>query len=257
MQNTANPPAGAGRLQGETLSRAYSGVQALQDVSIEIPRGRVTGLIGANGAGKSTLVNILTGYDRPDSGSVIADGDDLTSVRPERRARRGVARTFQHGHLFSRCTVLENVEITAIACGTKPRAARALAQDLLDELQLGEWMLHDADRLPHGVERRLGVARALATQPSYVLLDEPAAGLNDGEADHLRECMRTVAARNVGVLLIDHNMPLIFSSCDYIFVLGAGKNVMDGTPDVVRRDERLASSYLGSAAGQIAEGPLG
>ena len=115
-------------------------------------------------------------------------------------------------------------------------------------------MLHDADGLPHGVERRLGVARALATRPSYVLMDEPAAGLNDGEAEHLRETMRTVASQGVGVLLIDHNMPLIFSSCDYIFVLGAGKNVLEGSPEEVRRDERLASSYLGSAAQQIAEG---
>ncbi|MCW2288689.1 ABC transporter ATP-binding protein [Leucobacter luti] len=256
MQHSDTPPAGAGSLQGDSLSRAYSGVQALQDVSIEIPRGRVTGLIGANGAGKSTLVNILTGYDSPDSGRVIADDSDLTGVRPERRARRGVARTFQHGHLFSRCTVLENVEVTAIACGAAPKQARAIAQGLIEELQLGDWMLHDADRLPHGVERRLGVARALATRPSYVLLDEPAAGLNDGEAAQLRESMRDVAARNVGVLLIDHNMPLIFSSCDYIYVLGAGKNVLDGSPDQVRHDERLASSYLGSAAQQISEGPL-
>ncbi|MBL3698779.1 ABC transporter ATP-binding protein [Leucobacter luti] len=256
MHSTAAPPAGTAGLRGESLSRAYAGVQALSDVTLDIPRGRVTGLIGANGAGKSTLVNILTGYDRPDTGRVTADGDDLTGVRAERRARRGVARTFQHGHLFSRCTVLENVEVTALACGAGRRAARTLARELLGELQLGEWMLHDADRLPHGVERRLGVARALATQPNYVLLDEPAAGLNDGEAAHLRGTMRAVAARDVGVLLIDHNMPLVFSSCDYIYVLGAGKNVLDGTPDAVRHDERLASSYLGSAAQQIADGAL-
>ncbi|WP_164512872.1 ABC transporter ATP-binding protein [Leucobacter chromiireducens] len=229
-------------------------MQALRDVTIDIPRGRVTGLIGANGAGKSTLVNILTGYDRPDSGSVTGDGADLTRMRPERRARRGVARTFQHGHLFGGCTVLENVEVTAIACGAPRARARALARELLGELQLGEWMLHDADRLPHGVERRLGVARALATQPGYVLLDEPAAGLNDGEAEHLRGTMRAVAARNVGVLLIDHNMPLVFSSCDHIFVLGAGQNVLDGPPEEVRADARLASSYLGSAAQQLADG---
>ena len=254
MQMTTTPPAGPVGLRGDTLSRSYSGVTALSDVSIEIPRGRVTGLIGANGAGKSTLVNILTGYDLPDSGRVTADGDDITRVRPERRARRGLARTFQHGHLFRRSTVLENVEITALACGGGRRASRVLALELLEELQLTDWMLHDADGLPHGVERRLGVARALATRPSYVLMDEPAAGLNDGEAEHLRTTMRSVADQGVGVLLIDHNMPLIFSSCDYIFVLGAGKNVLDGTPDEVRRDERLASSYLGSAAQQIAEG---
>lgn len=255
--STVSPPAAARQLRGEALSRAYSGVQALQDVTIDITRGQVTGLIGANGAGKSTLVNILTGYDRPDSGHVYVDGEDFTRVRPERRARRGVARTFQHGHLFAGCTVLENVEVTALACGAGPRAARALARELLADLLLEEWLLHDADRLPHGVERRLGVARALATRPSYVLLDEPAAGLNDGEAEHLRETMRAVADRDVGVLLIDHNMPLIFSSCDTITVLGAGKNILAGTPDEVRHDARLASSYLGSAAAQIGEGALG
>ncbi|MFD5599333.1 ABC transporter ATP-binding protein [Leucobacter sp. NPDC058333] len=253
MTMAATPPAG-GVLQGVSLSRAYAGVQALSDVTIDIPTGRVTGLIGANGAGKSTLVNILTGYDLPDSGSVIADGSDITRVRPERRARFGVARTFQHGHLFQRSTVLENVEVPALACGAGRRAARALARELLEELNLTDWISHDADRLPHGVERRLGVARALALRPRYVLLDEPAAGLNDGEAEHLRDTMRAVAARGVGVLLIDHNMPLIFASCDHIFVLGAGKNVMDGAPDAVRTDERLASSYLGSAAKQLAEG---
>ncbi|WP_427870777.1 ABC transporter ATP-binding protein [Leucobacter luti] len=259
---TDTPPAGAGgpdaarALRGDSISRSYSGVRALEDVTIEIPRGRVTGLIGANGAGKSTLVNILTGYDLPDSGSVTVDGEDITRVRPERRARHGVARTFQHGHLFSRCSVLENVEVTALACGAGRKRSRELALELLEELQLTEWMLHDADRLPHGVERRLGVARALATRPSFVLLDEPAAGLNDGEAEQLSETMRTVAARDVGILLIDHNMPLIFSSCDDIFVLGAGKNVLDGTPDEVRHDERLASTYLGSAAQQIAEGAV-
>lgn len=239
-------------LRGLGLSRAYAGVQALDNVSIDIPRGRVTGLIGANGAGKSTLVNILTGYDRPDSGTVRSGGRDITHERAEMRARGGVARTFQHGSLYTRCTVLENVEVTALACGAGRRRARSLALELLAELNLSDWMQQNADRLPHGVERRLGVARALATDPAYVLLDEPAAGLNDGEADQLRHTMRALAARNVGVLLIDHNMPLVFGSCDHIFVLGTGRNVLDGTPEQVRGDERLATSYLGSVASQIA-----
>ncbi|MBL5974547.1 MAG: ATP-binding cassette domain-containing protein [Candidatus Leucobacter sulfamidivorax] len=248
---TTTPPAAGLRLQGESISRSYRGVRALDGVTISVPRGRVTGLIGANGAGKSTLVNILSGYDRPDSGSVVADGDDITAVRADRRAHRGIARTFQRGSLYRRLSVLENVEVTALACGLRRREARALALELIDELALGEWILHDADRIPHGVERRLGVARALATRPDYVLLDEPAAGLNDGEAQHLRETMRSLAERGMGVLLIDHNMPLVFGSCDHIFVLGAGRNVLDGAPDEVRHDERLATSYLGTAAEQI------
>jgi branched-chain amino acid transport system ATP-binding protein len=201
----------------------------------------VTGLIGANGAGKSTLVNILTGYDSPDSGRVL-DGDvDITKEQAERRAHLGIARTFQQGNLFHRLTVLENVEVAAIACGASRREAKKTAVELLHE---------------HGVERRLGVARALAIKPNYVLLDEPAAGLNEGEAEHLRDTMRMLAERGMGVLLIDHNMPLVFGSCDHIFVLGAGKNVLDGSPEEIRHSDELATSYLGSTAGALQEGEL-
>lgn len=254
MTNSVTPPAAGSRLQGEHISRAYKGVKALQDVTITVPRGSVTGLIGANGAGKSTLVNILTGYDRPDEGQVLADETDITGELAERRAHLGIARTFQQGNLYHRLTVLENVEVAALACGLKRREARKLALELLHELQLDEWALHDASSIPHGVERRLGVARALATRPNYVLLDEPAAGLNEGEAHHLRDTMRSLAERGMGILLIDHNMPLIFGSCDHIYVLGAGKNVLDGTPDDIRHSEELASSYLGTAAETIIEG---
>lgn len=254
MTNSVTPPVTGQRLQGEHISRAYKGVKALQGVTITVPRGSVTGLIGANGAGKSTLVNILTGYDRPDEGRVLADDSDITGELAERRAHLGIARTFQQGNLYHRLSVLENVEVAAIACGLKRREARSLALELLHELQLDDWALHDAGSIPHGVERRLGVARALAIRPNYVLLDEPAAGLNEGEAQHLRETMRSLAERGIGVLLIDHNMPLVFGSCDHIYVLGAGKNVLDGTPDDIRHSEELASSYLGTAAETIIEG---
>ncbi|WP_426321960.1 ABC transporter ATP-binding protein [Microbacterium sp. E-13] len=253
-EHTSGGRAHAGRLTARRISRSYRGIQALKDVDLDVPHGRVTGLIGANGAGKSTLVNILSGYDRPGSGAVTVDGEELPNERPARRTRRGVGRTFQHGHLFSRLTVLENVEVTARACGLSRSKARALSLELLSELQLEEWSLHEADHLPHGVERRLGVARALATEPRWVLLDEPAAGLNEGEAVHLRDTMRRLAERGLGVLLIDHNMPLVFGSCDHIFVLGAGRNVLDGTPDEIRHDPLLATSYLGNAAKEIAEG---
>lgn len=242
------------RLQARGVGRSYSGVKALDDVSLEVPRGRVTGLIGANGAGKSTLVNILSGYDRPDTGVVAIDDRELPRDGAHRRTRRGIARTFQHGHLYPRLSVLENVEIAAAACGLSRRAARALALSLLAELHLADWARHGCDHLPHGVERRLGVARALATRPSWVMFDEPAAGLNDGEAQQFRDTMRSLADRGIGVLLIDHNMPLVFGSCDHIFVLGAGRNVIDGTPAAIRDDPSLATTYLGSAAAPVAEG---
>jgi len=239
------------RLEARGVSRAYHGVQALQEIDLDVPRGRVTGLIGANGAGKSTLVNIISGYDSPDHGDVQIDGQALPRERADRRTRRGIARTFQQGRLFPRLTVLENVEVTALACGLGYAEARRLSLGLLVELQLEEWALHEADHLPHGVERRLGVARALATRPTWVLFDEPAAGLNDGEAEHFRGTMRALAESGMGVLLIDHNMPLVFGSSDHIFVLGAGQNVVDGSPDAIRHDPRLASSYLGSAAQEM------
>lgn len=239
------------RLEARGISRAYHGVQALQDVHLDVPRGRVTGLIGANGAGKSTLVNILSGYDRPDHGDVQVDGQALPRERADRRTRRGIARTFQQGRLYPRLTVLENVEVTALTCGLGSAEARKLSLGLLAELQLEEWATHEADHLPHGVERRLGVARALATRPAWVLFDEPAAGLNDGEAEHFRDTVRGLAECGMGVLLIDHNMPLVFGSSDHIFVLGAGQNVVDGSPDAIRNDPRLASSYLGSSAREM------
>jgi branched-chain amino acid transport system ATP-binding protein len=242
-------------LLAEGISRSFRGVKALTDVTISIQRGRVTGLIGANGAGKSTLVNIISGYDRPDQGAVILDGTDITAQRSFKRSRSGVARTFQHGHIFRALTVLENVEVTALASGNRGKAARALSVSILDSLDLLDWATNPATHLPHGVERRLGVARALATSPSYLLLDEPAAGLNDGEMEHFKETIRALSAeRQIGVLLIDHNMPLIFGVSDHIYVLGAGKNVLDGEPPVVRSDEKLASSYLGSMAATIAGG---
>lgn len=222
---------------------------ALNEASIVVPRGQVTGLIGANGAGKSTLVNILSGYDLPDTGRVTVDGVDITRERPARRARRGIARTFQHGHLYRRLTVQENVEVAALSRGVRRSAAREEAIGILSRLQLVDWAIRDADRLPHGVERRLGVARALALRPDYVLFDEPAAGLNDGEAEHFRDIMRDLATDGLGVLLIDHNMPLVFGACDHIWVLGAGRNVMDDVPRVVRADERVAATYLGAVAG--------
>lgn len=240
--------AGSG-LQAKDIARSYKGVKALDGVGIAVPRGQVTGLIGANGAGKSTLVNILSGYDRPESGSVGIDGRDITAESAVRRARRGIARTFQHGHLYPRLSVLENVEVAAMACGARPAAARRRAAGLLGRLGLLDWAENSSDRLPHGVERRLGVARALAIEPSFVLFDEPAAGLNDGEAEQFRDIMRSLAVdEGIGVLLIDHNIPLIFASCDHIFVLGTGTNVAEGTPEQVRADDRVASTYLGTVA---------
>lgn len=227
------------------VSRSFAGVKALSGVSLQVEPGAVLGLIGPNGAGKSTLVNIISGYDFPDEGTVVLDGTDITRAKPYARARRGLARTFQHGHLFGGLTVRENIEVTALGTGTSARDAVTKADELLDEFHLRDREAHPASSLPHGVERRAGVARALATSPNYVLLDEPAAGLNEGEIGEFADNIRHLRDRGLGVLLIDHNVRLILDVCDRIHVLVEGRTLLEGTPDEVRGSDELVEAYLG------------
>jgi branched-chain amino acid transport system ATP-binding protein len=242
------------RRPGETLrasavSRAFAGVQALRHVSLELGRSEVVGLIGPNGAGKSTLVNILTGFDRPTAGVVELDRRDVTRWSPHRRARHGLARTFQHSHSFRSLTVRENVEAAALGVGTRPRQARALAAELLRVLRLEAYAEAPASALAHGDERRLGVARALATEPRFVLLDEPAAGLPEAEVPDLAAAVQSVRDQHrAGVLLIDHNMALIMAICDRIHVLDQGTTLAEGTPEEIRANLDVAQAYLGESA---------
>jgi len=223
-------------------------VHALREVTLELRRGEILGLIGPNGAGKSTLVNVLSGFDRPSSGAVELEGRDITRWRPSRRGRAGLARTFQHSHAFRSLSVRENVEVAALGAGTPPRAARARAEELLDALGLGAGADAPADTLAQGDERRLGVARALATSPRFVLLDEPAAGLPEAELPALSAAVRSVRDdREAGVLLIDHNMGLIMEICDRIHVLDQGRTLAEGTPADIRANLDVAAAYLGES----------
>ena len=209
------------------------------------------GLIGPNGAGKSTLVNVLSGFDVPSSGTVDLDGRDVTRWKPNRRGRAGLARTFQQSHAFRALSVRENVEVAAVGAGASPREARARAAELLNLLGLTGGANVLANGLAQGDERRLGVARALATNPRYVLLDEPAAGLPEAEVTDFAEAVRTVREdRGAGVLLIDHNMALIMETCDRIHVLDEGRTLAEGTPSDIRANLDVASAYLGESAAQ-------
>ncbi len=231
------------------MSRSFEGVRALREVTLELRRGEIVGLIGPNGAGKSTLVNVLSGFDRPSSGAIELEGRDITRWRPSRRGRAGLARTFQHSHAFRSLSVRENVEVAALGAGTPPRAARERAEELLAALALSANANAPADTLAQGDERRLGVARALATSPSFVLLDEPAAGLPEAELPALAEVVRSVRdEREAGVLLIDHNMGLIMEICDRIHVLDQGRTLAEGTPADIRRNLDVAAAYLGESA---------
>ncbi len=223
-------------------------MQALEDVDLEIGRKEVVGLIGPNGAGKTTLVNLITGFDFPTSGRVELEEREITRWSPQRRGRAGLARTFQHGHAFAGLTVRENVEVAALGVGASGREARRRATALLEALGLAGRAGESAAALPHGDERKLGVARALATEPRYVLMDEPAAGLTEAEVPDLAAVVRSVRAdHGAGVLLIDHNVPLIMEVCDRIQVLDQGRTLAEGTPEEVRANIDVANAYLGGS----------
>jgi branched-chain amino acid transport system ATP-binding protein len=231
------------------VSRSFAGLHALRDVTLELERGEIVGLIGPNGAGKSTLVNVLSGFDRPSSGTVQFEGRDITRWKPSRRGRAGLARTFQHSHAFRALSVRENVEVAALGAGASSRAARVGADELLESLALATQADTSADALAQGDERRLGVARALATNPRFVLLDEPAAGLPEAEIPALADVVRRLRDhRDAGVLLIDHNMGLIMDVCDRIHVLDQGRTLAEGTPADIRANLDVAAAYLGESA---------
>jgi branched-chain amino acid transport system ATP-binding protein len=226
----------------------------LDDVTMEVGRHEVVGLIGPNGAGKSTLVNIISGFDLPDTGAVELEGRDVTRWRPDRRGRAGIARTFQHSRSFRGLTARENVEVAAIGAGASVREARRRATELLGILGLERHAGLTAAALPHGDERRLGVARALATEPSFVLMDEPAAGLPEAEVPEFAAVVRAVRDdHDAGVLLIDHNMALIMEVCDRIEVLDQGRTLAAGTPAEIQANLDVAAAYLGEPAVHEAE----
>jgi len=249
-QNGGRP---GGTLRASSVSRSYSGVEALRDVSLELRQGEVVGLIGPNGAGKSTLVNVLSGFDRPTRGRVFLGERDVTRWSAHRRGRHGLARTFQHSHSFGGLSVRENVEVAALGVGASQRHAAKRAGELLALLGLTAYANQPASSLAHGDERRLGVARALAAEPRFVLMDEPAAGLSEAEVPRFATAVRTVQEHGAGVLLIDHNVALVFEVCERIYVLDQGATLAEGTPTEIRADLDVAAAYLGESAAVGAE----
>lgn len=235
-------------LRASAVSRSFAGVQALDNVTFELSPREVVGLIGPNGAGKTTLINLITGFDRPTQGTIELDGQNVTGWSPTRRAHAGLARTFQHGHLFHDLSVRENVELAALAVGASAGEARGRAAELLEVLELGHRTHQLAASLPHGDERKVGVARALAGRPRFVLMDEPAAGLPDSEVGSLVKTVRSVRdAFGVGILVVDHNMALIMEVSDRIQVLDQGRTLAHGTPHEIRKNLDVTAAYLGSS----------
>ena len=241
-------PARAGnRLEVHGLCVHFEGVKAVDGVDLELTRGEILGLIGPNGAGKTTLVNALTGFQRPTAGAMHLDGVEITRWSPQLRTRRGLARTFQAVRLFGGLTVLENVAVVAMATGLNGRAARRFAHELLAEADLADLAALQARGIPAGVERRLGIVRALAARPAFLLLDEPAAGLNEAESDEL--VTRLVAMRErygCALLVIEHDMRVIMRLCERIQVIDYGKTISIGTPAEIQRDPAVLTAYLGT-----------
>jgi branched-chain amino acid transport system ATP-binding protein len=233
-------------LIGDDISVNFAGVRALANVGIAVRRGEILGLIGPNGAGKTTLVNVLSGFQRADSGTVELDGKVVTSLKARGMARRGVVRTFQSVRLFEKLTVHENAELGAVAAGNSRKRAKETASDLLARFGLSNRSRTEARALPHGEARLLGIVRALAGRPRILMLDEPAAGLNEAEVRDLSRLLRQLPSEfGCGILIIEHDMRIIMDVCAQIQVLDHGQTITVGTPSEVRTDPRVVTAYLG------------
>jgi len=236
-------------LEIRNLCKSFAGLKAVDDVSFDLNTGEILGLIGPNGSGKTTLINVVTGLLRATSGSVTVDGVVTTDKPPHRVAHAGLARTFQTIRLFRELTVLENVEVAAVSMGSSRRKAVPIAEELLVEMGIDDLSDRLASEIPFGHQRKLEIARALAMKPKFLLLDEPAAGLNEDESDLLLEQLRAIPARKgVGVLIVEHDMRLMMNLCDKLHVLNYGRTIAHGTPEEVRSDPQVVSAYLGSTA---------
>jgi branched-chain amino acid transport system ATP-binding protein len=232
-------------LEARGITVRFGGHIALDDVTMTAAPAAITGVIGPNGAGKTTLFDVLTGLRRPQHGSVWIDGTDVTSHRPPRRSREGLARTFQSIQLFGTLTVRENIGL-----GVRSRDRRRVAArvgELVEQLGLGDVADEVAQRLPTGRARLVELGRALATSPSYLLLDEPASGLDELEVPALKAVLRAVAAQGVGGVLVEHDVPMVMDLCDTIHVLDFGQHLVSGDPAAVGADPKVQAAYLGTA----------
>ncbi|MFG3618732.1 ABC transporter ATP-binding protein [Nocardia sp. NPDC047654] len=231
-------------LEVDDVTVVFGGHRALDGAGLRAERGAVTGLIGPNGAGKSTLFDVICGLRKPTRGRVAIDGADVTRLGPSRRARHGLARTFQRLELFGRLSVRDNL-LVAAELGPQRRHAARIVTEIIDRLGLHELADACADELPTGTGRLVEVGRAIAARPSLILLDEPAAGQDHTETERFGELLRSLADDGTAVLLVEHDMGLVMNVCDEVFVLDLGKVIASGPPAVIRADQTVLAAYLG------------
>jgi branched-chain amino acid transport system ATP-binding protein len=240
-------------LEVRGLTKRFGGLTANRDVEFRVAPGELVGVIGPNGAGKSTLFDLLTGFLRPDAGRVILDGADVTGLRPDIVSRRGVGRTFQKLKPFAGMTALENVMVGAFQRTTDPREARERARAALASVGLGGKEDAHARVLSTGQRKRLELARALATQPRLLLLDEVTGGVDQGSIPGLVDLVRGLHAEGMALLVIEHNMRVIMDISQRIVALHLGEVIGDGPPAAMARDSRVVEAYLGRAYAREAE----
>ena len=239
-----------GLLEIEEVSVQFGGLLAVDDASISVPAGCVTGLIGPNGAGKTTLFTVITGLQAPSGGRVVLDDKEVTRRRPYRRARLGIARTFQRLEAFGSLTARENV-LVALEMRRRWATARydcgKIADELLERVGISRVAETRVEALPTGSARLVELARALATDPKVLLLDEPSSGLDEQETDALGVLLHELTGGGLAVLLVEHDMPLVMEACSYISVLDFGRVIAKGTPREIQADPSVQRAYLGTA----------
>jgi branched-chain amino acid transport system ATP-binding protein len=249
------------QLRVTALSKAFGGVLAVDQVSFDLEAGKVNSIIGPNGAGKTTLLNLLTGVYLPSAGNVVFEGVEVGGLAPHRLAARGMARTFQNLQLFFNMSAIENVMVgrhlreragwlaallRAPRLAAGERESRDEAAGLMQFVGLGEYLDAQADAMPYGALKRLEIARALGGKPKMLLLDEPAAGLNQTETQAINALIVRLAQSGVTVVLVEHNMRLVMGVSDHIVVLDYGRKLCEGTAEEVRNDPKVIEAYLGS-----------
>lgn len=234
-------------LIAQNISVQFEGLKALSNVSLTVPRGRITGLIGPNGAGKTTLINVLTGFQQAGHGTIALEGETINGISAHKLRHKGVARTFQSGRLFRELPVVDNLEVTGVGLGHSRRDALAEAERVMEWLGIAHLANTIAGALPYTDERRVAIGRAIMCKPRYLLLDEPAAGMSEHESHDLASIIRHIASEfGIGVLLIEHNIGLVLELCERIFVLDSGEIIEVGPPAQIRASDAVRHAYMGT-----------